>query len=162
MLMIESFFLYQACYHIGFTHQLSGYVSPATHFDDPPLHRRSEFAFKNNGIPRENITPETAGINPDEVWPVIIRVGNAGKYQDSARLRHSFQLQDARHYRVTRKVSEKELLVDRHILDANATLRRLKFQNPIYQKHRIAVGQAFKDFFDLNQAETTLPEMVRG
>src|SRR3954451_8161054 len=91
--------------------------------------------------------PAKAGlVDAAEEEELLLAIGHVAQAEDGRALRHRFDDQHAGHDRISGKVSLKELLVRRDVLQADDSLSVLDLEHAIDEQHRVAMRQQFHDF----------------
>jgi len=94
--------------------------------------------------------PEPDPVQAHEVDHLSIRALHRPHHQATAGLCHGLDDQHPGHDGVAWKVTLKEGLVDRDVLEADDTGRALDFDDAIDEKKRVAMRESLKDSFDIH------------
>ncbi len=92
---------------------------------------------------------EARPLDAGEDQQLVVAIGNFGKQQHRAGLRHRLDDQHSRHNGIAGKMAVKKWLVDRNVLNGDNSLGARDMKDAVDQQHRIAMRQKFENPVDL-------------
>src|SRR5438067_6386647 len=92
-----------------------------------------ELDLRDQGITRNHRPPEAHLVHPGKVGQLALVAGHR-KQDHSPHLGHRLQQQHPRHHRMARKMTLKETLVQRHVLQTHGPPARFQLEDAVHQQ----------------------------